>query len=66
MIDLNEVLTISEAAQVYGLATASLRMACGGQKGYPPIFKEGECRKSGSTWLITREAMERVYGDRLK
>lgn len=62
MINLDDVLTISEAAQIYGMATASLRMACGGQKGYPPIFKKGECRKSGSTWLITREAMERVYG----
>lgn len=59
---LNDVLTTAEAAQLYGLNDATLRMACGGQKGLPPIFTTEECRKSGRTWLILKSAMERVYG----
>jgi len=59
---LQDVLTASEAAQIYGLDESTLRRACTGQKGYPPRFNEGEYRKAGRVWLITREAMERVYG----
>lgn len=25
-------------------------------------FKEGEFRKSGKVWLVTRQGMERLYG----
>lgn len=59
---LEDVLTASEAADIYGLSESTLRRACLGQKGYPPRFQEGEFRKSGRVWLITRQAMERVYG----
>lgn len=48
----------SDAAEKWGLSDgAVLRNAV--RRGY---FKEGEYRQSGSTWLITKLAMERVYG----
>lgn len=58
---LDDVLTVSEASQLYGVDVSTLRRACTGQKGYPPLFKAGEFRQSAKTWLITRSAMERVY-----
>ena len=61
-MELSDVLTASEAANLYGLDSSTLSRACTGQKGYPPLFKEGEFRKAGRIWLITRDAMERVYG----
>lgn len=55
---LDEIYTFSEAAEKWGLSDgAVLRNAV--RRGY---FKEGEYRQSGSTWLITKAAMERVYG----
>lgn len=59
---LNKVMTIKEASQRWGLDRGTLLKACKGQRGYEPIFTKEECRQSGSTWLITYEAMERVYG----
>ena len=61
---INDVLTASEAAKMYGLDESTLRRACTGQKGYPPRFTDEECRKSGRIWLITRAGMERVYGSK--
>ena len=61
---LDDVLTASEAASLYGMDESTLRRACAGQKGYPPRFRDGEFRKSGRVWLITRDAMNRVYGTR--
>ena len=58
---LDDVLTVSEASQLYDVDVSTLRRACTGQKGYPPLFKSGEFRQSAKTWLITRSAMERVY-----
>lgn len=59
---IDDVLTASEAAELYNLNDATLRKACAGQKGLPPIFTSEECRKSGRTWLILKSAMERIYG----
>lgn len=63
-MNLTDVLTPAEAVELYNITESSIRRACTGQKGYKPIFKETECRKSGKTWLITRSGMERVYGAR--
>ena len=62
MPNLSNVLTITEAAELYQLDESTLKKACTGQKGYPPRFKENEYRKAGKVWLITREGMERLYG----
>lgn len=57
-----EVMTLSEASQKWNIPQITLKKACAGQKGYPPRFTFDECRKSGSTWLVTRQGMERLYG----
>lgn len=59
MIDLNAVLTFSEAAEKWGFRDGNtLRKALERKR-----FKEHEVRKSGSVWLTTYEAMLRVFGE---
>jgi hypothetical protein len=58
VIDLNQVLTFTEAAQKWGLANGStIRQAALRGK-----FLDGEVRKSGTVWLTTYDAMVRVFG----
>jgi len=59
---ITDVFTTAEAAALWGVAPVTLKQACSGQKGFPPRFTPDECRKSGSTWLITRAGMDRLYG----
>ena len=59
---LDEVMTISEASERYGVPVTTIKSACAGQKGNPSAFTEYECRKSGKTWLITKAGMDRLYG----
>lgn len=55
----NQVLTISEASEIWGKEVSTLRRVFANDKS----FKAGiDVRKSGKTWLVTRSAMERVYG----
>ena len=54
---LKDVMTIKEAAELWGRPVATIKAACMGQKGYPPRFRPDECRQSGSIWLITRADM---------
>jgi hypothetical protein len=55
---LKEIITFAEATEKWGLADSTLRKLVNTDK-----IKEGvDYRKSGKVWLITREAMERVYG----
>ncbi|TLG72096.1 helix-turn-helix domain-containing protein [Culicoidibacter larvae] len=59
MIDLNQVLTFSEAAEKWGLADGSaIRKAVERNK-----FQAGEIKKSGQVWLTTYSAMSRVFGE---
>lgn len=51
------IITASEAAQLWGLDSSTVKKAC--QQGK---FSDHEARKSGGTWLVTVEGMERVYG----
>lgn len=58
MIDLNQVMTFSEAAEKWGLANGNtLRKAVERKR-----FHEDEIRKSGDVWLTTYQAMQRVFG----
>lgn len=59
---IDDVMTTTEAAERWGVAIVTIKKACVGQKGLPPRFKEGEFRKSGHAWLVTRKGMERLYG----
>ena len=55
---LEQVLTFAEAAKRWGLGHSTLREAAKHNR-----FLPGEIRKSGGTWLVTEEAMKRLYGE---
>lgn len=58
---LDEVMTIAEASERYGVPATTIKSACSGQKGNPPSFTKYECRKSGKAWLVTKAGMDRLY-----
>ena len=60
---LNDVMTTKEAAELWGKSPHSVKQLCTGAQGRPPRLAIGtECMKSGGTWLVTRQGMERLYG----
>lgn len=59
---LDDVFTAKEAAERWGIDRSTVTYSCTGQKGYPPRFRDEECRKYNSIWLVTRAGMERLYG----
>lgn len=58
--EINEVMTVSEAAVLWGKSEGAIRAAIKAKKFIVGV----DYRKAGGTTLITREAMERVYGKR--
>lgn len=63
MNPLDEVLTLSEAAQLWQMDSSTLRNVLLGNR--KKCFLEGEFRKSADTWLILKSAMIRLYGEPL-
>lgn len=61
---LNDVMTIKEAAELWNIQVDTLRQKCIGRVKGDLAFKENECRKSAGTWLVTRQAMKRLYGEK--
>lgn len=57
MNPLNKVYTFQEAAKLWGLGESTLRSRASRGE-----FLPDEIRKSGKVWLITDEAMRRIYG----
>ena len=55
---LNKVLTFAEASEKFDVAVSTLR-----HRQRDGRFEDGDTRKSGSTWLVTYEAMQRLYGE---
>lgn len=51
------MITVREAAQIWGVADATIRQYIAAEK-----FRPGEARKSGGTWLVKKNAMLRVFG----
>ena len=56
--ELDAVMTFAEATEKWGLADSTLRKLVKTNK----LTENVDYRKSGKVWLITREAMEKVYG----
>lgn len=54
---INDVMILSEAAELWGMTEGALRKAIAFNR-----FRSEEFRKSGRITLITRNGMERVYG----
>ena len=57
--EINNIMTVSEAAEIWGITEGAIRKAIKSDKFIPGI----DYRKSGRITLICREAMERVYGE---
>ena len=53
---LNKVLTFAEASGKYDVAVSTLR-----HRQRDGRFEDGDTKKSGSTWLVTDSAMQRLY-----
>lgn len=60
---LHEVLTLKEAAELWHISVDTLKQKCIGRVKGDLAFTDTECRQSGKTWLVTREAMVRLYGE---
>lgn len=58
--EIDEVMTVSEAATIWGKTEGAIRAAIKAKKFIVGV----DYRKAGGITLITREAMERVYGKR--
>lgn len=56
---INEVMTFAEATKKWGLGDSTLRMAINRKN----LVKGIDYRKSGSAWIITKDAMYREYGE---
>lgn len=57
LVALDDVMTLGEAAQIWGVDPSTLRHAIRHER-----FEPTEVRKSHNTWLIAYMAMERLYG----
>ena len=57
---INDVMTVKEAAERYGLKENTVQLWCKGQKSLPPRLRRDEYCKSGGTWLVTRQGIERL------
>ena len=60
---LEEVLTLKEASQIWQVSDNTLKQKCIGRVKGDLAFTQEECRQSGKTWLVTRQAMIRLYGE---
>lgn len=61
---LQQIMTATEAEERWGLQPGTVRASClrGPLSRY---IEKGLVRKSGGTWLVTVQAMEKVYGKEL-
>lgn len=57
-----DIMTVGEAAIRWNISPVSVKHLCTGIQGRPPRLTKEECRKSGKSWLVTRQGMERLYG----
>ena len=57
---LEDVMITQETAERWNVTADALKQNWRGR--LKNGFKEGEFRKSGKMWLVTRQAMERLYG----
>lgn len=62
---LEDVMTTQEAGERWNVPADSIKQCC--LKRYAnKQFTDDEARKSGKNWLVTRQGMERLYGEEPK
>jgi hypothetical protein len=59
-LELSDILTTGEASEAYGKDDGNLRRLLINKDSR--LIEDVDYRKSGKVWLITREAMEKLYG----
>ena len=59
MSNINEIMTFAEAAERWNISISTLRMMARTNRAINGV----DIRKSGKVWLITKECMERLYGE---
>ena len=59
--ELDDIMTTQEAAERWNVTADALKQNCRGR--VKNGFLEGEFRKSGKNWLVTRQGMGRLYGE---
>lgn len=59
---LKEVMTFAEASEMWGLGESTLRSTVKTDK----LIENIDYKKSGKVWLITKDAMVRIYGTPLQ
>ena len=60
--ELDDVMTTQEAGERWNVTADSIKQCC--LKRYAnKQFTDEEARKSGKNWLVTRQGMERLYGE---
>ena len=57
----SDVLSCPEAAKAWGMSEAKVKRYAGKGK-----FLTEEARKTGKYWIITRQGMERVFGNKTR
>lgn len=55
---ISEIYTFSEAAEIWGIDPSTLRHRVNSTN----LISDFDYKKSGKVWLITKSAMERLYG----
>lgn len=55
----HDLLSFSEASLVWGLKDSTLRKAIE----YKKLEPEVDCKKFGRSWVVTKQAMIREYGE---
>ena len=60
--ELDDVMTTQEAGERWNVPADSIKQCC--LKRYAnKQFTDEEARKSGKNWLVTRQGMDRLYGE---
>lgn len=62
LLPLRIIFSTVEAAELWNRDAGYVRSSAGGAGHMAARMNDSERRKSGRTWLVTREAMERVFG----
>lgn len=60
---IEQVMTVSEAAKLWGKSRPVVYLSTISRNGAPPRFHDDEMKKSGSYTLLTIDGMRRLYGE---
>lgn len=61
--EFTDIMTVGEASERWNISPVSVKHFCTGIQGRPPRLTNEEYRKSGNSWLVTCQEMERLYGN---